>query len=57
MTGISSEILSGISITGGESVVVTGIIFGSSFIILFFFPGDFDFSSMWLWYIVDLGGI
>ncbi len=57
MIGISSEILSGMSKTGGEIVVVIGDTFGSSFIMLLIFPGDFDFSSMWLWYIVDLGGI
>jgi hypothetical protein len=41
MIGISSEIFSGISKTGGEIVVVTVDTFGSSFIMLFNFPGDF----------------
>ncbi len=57
MIGILSEVLSGISRIGGGTVVVTVDAFGSSFIMLFIFPGDFAFSSMWLWYIVDLEGI
>ncbi len=48
MMGMSSEILSNVSEAGGETVVVMGGVFGSSFTMLLFLPGDFGLSSIWL---------